>query len=154
MRGIMRTFLTILFVLILSSPSFSADKPAKTAKSAKPEKTETTKPVKRIDTMIAVFDLEVKGKVDKDVSHPISESIRNEIVRTGKYEVIDRGNMNKILGEQKFQLSGCAAGECIVEAGQLLGVGKIITGSISLIGSTYYLSLSLINVESGEVEKS
>ncbi|MBI5203450.1 MAG: hypothetical protein HZA11_00865 [Nitrospirae bacterium] len=113
---------------------------------------ERPKAVKRIDTMLAVFDLETKGKVDNDISYPLSESIRREVVKSGKYEVIDRGNMNKILGEQKFQLSGCAAGECIVEAGQLLGVGKIITGSVSLVGKTYYLSLSLINVETGKIE--
>ena len=98
----MRTFLTILFVLILSSPSFSADKPAKTAKSAKPEKTETTKPVKRIDTMIAVFDLETTGKIDKDGSRPLTDSIRLEVVKTKKYKIIDRSNMDKVLGEQKL----------------------------------------------------
>jgi len=138
-----------------ASPSFAADKSAKTTKSSKPsntEKADTQKPIKRIDTMLAVFDLEITEGVTKGISRPLSESIRREIVMSGRYEVIDRGNMNKILGEQKFQLSGCAAGECIVEAGQLLGVGKIVTGSIGLVGKTYYLSLSVINVETGKIE--
>ena len=71
---------------------------------------------------------------------------------SGKYEVIDRGNMNKILGEQKFQLTGCVAQECIVDAGQLLGVGKIISGTVSIVGKTYYLTLSLISVKTGKIE--
>jgi len=39
-----------------------------------------------------------------------------------------------------------------VEAGQMLGVGKIIAGSVSIVGKTYYLSLSLINASAGKVE--
>lgn len=127
------------FVLMFAGVLFAAEK-------QKPK-------MKIMDNYIAVFDLETKGKVDKDVSYPLSESIRQELVKSGKYEVIDRGNMNKILGEQKFQLSGCVAGQCIVEVGQLLGVGKIIVGSISLLGQTYYSSLSVINVETGKIEE-
>ncbi|MDP2279759.1 MAG: SUMF1/EgtB/PvdO family nonheme iron enzyme, partial [Nitrospirota bacterium] len=144
--------LIIFLMLIFTSLSFSADKPAKTAKPSNTEKTETPKPIKRIDTMIAVFDLETVGNVDKYVSRPLSESIRREVFKSGKWELIDRGNMDKVFGEQKFQLSGCVTGQCIVEAGQMLGVGKIVAGTVSLIGKTYYLSLSLINAETGKIE--
>jgi TolB-like protein len=78
----------------------------------------------------------------------------HEFSRSDKYEVIDRGNMNKILGEQKFQMSGCVAQECKVEAGQILGVGKIVNGSVGLVGKTYYLTLQLIDVKTGKVELS
>ncbi|MFA5847383.1 MAG: CsgG/HfaB family protein [Thermodesulfovibrionales bacterium] len=169
----MKSILLILFILVFVSVSFSAApakpkatkespasvemKPADTKPSdVKPEEPkpaeETPKKVKRIDSYIAVFDLETTGKVDKDVIRPLTESIRREIVKSGKYEVIDRGNMDKILGEQKFQLSGCVSGQCIVEVGQLLGVGKIITGSVSMVGKTYYFSLQLVNVETGKIE--
>lgn len=106
---------------------------------------------KLIDNYIAVFDLETQD-VDNKISRPLTESIRRELVISGQYEVIDRGNMNKILGEQAFQMTGCVAEECVVEAGQLLGVGKIITGSVSIVGKTHYLSLSLINVQTGKIE--
>ncbi|MEK6580817.1 MAG: hypothetical protein AAB017_03840 [Nitrospirota bacterium] len=52
--------------------------------------------------MLAIFDLETRGEVKKDVSYPLTESIRREIVKSGKYEVIDRSNMDKVLGEQKL----------------------------------------------------
>ncbi|MBA4348368.1 MAG: hypothetical protein C0415_00040 [Thermodesulfovibrio sp.] len=139
MEGIMRKALTIFIILfVFASASFAAERKKQT--------------IKRVETHIAVFDLEITGKVDKNISRPLTESIRLEIVKTGKYEVIDRSNMNKVLTEQKFQKSGCVSGECIVEAGQLLGVGKIVIGSVSIIGSTYYLSLSLVNVETGKIE--
>jgi hypothetical protein len=49
-------------------------------------------------------------------------------------------------------MSGCVTGECIVEAGQLLGVGKLISGTVSMVGKTYYLTLSLVSVKTGEIE--
>ncbi len=109
-------------------------------------------PIKRVQNYIAVFDLEVVGKVDKDVSRPLSDSIRREIIKSGRYEVIDRSNMDRILHEQAFQMSGCTQRDCAVEAGQLLGVGKIVIGTISIVGRTFYLSLSLLNVETGKTE--
>jgi Curli production assembly/transport component CsgG len=90
--------------------------------------------------------------VSKDVSRPLSDCVRREVIQSGKYEVIDRSNMDKILKEQSFQMTGCTQKDCAVEAGQLLGVGKIIVGTVSMVGRTYYLSLSLINVESGKTE--
>ncbi len=51
-------------------------------------------------------------------------------------------------------MSGCVAQECKVEAGQILGVGKIVNGSVGLVGKTYYLTLQLIDVKTGKVELS
>ncbi len=131
-----------LFVLLLLAFTVSGSLAAeKTSKSQ----------IKTVDHYVAVFDFEVTTG-DKGISRPLTESVRREIVLSGKYNVIDRGNMEKILGEQKLQMSGCVTGECIVEAGQLLGVGKLISGTVSMVGKTYYLTLSLISVKTGEIE--
>jgi TolB-like protein len=106
-----------------------------------------------VDNYIAIFDFEVRTG-DKDISRSLADSVIHEFSKSDKYEVIDRGNMNKILKEQKFQMSGCVAQECKVEAGQLLGVGKIVNGSVGMLGETYYLTLQLINVQTGKVELS
>jgi|GEM_PF-688804 len=138
-------------LLVFASPSFSAEKP-KAGKAAAPAKKTEKKEIQRVDTMIAVFDLKTEEGVLKSISFPLSESIRREVFKSGKWKLIDRGNMDKVLGEQKFSLSGCVAGQCIVEAGQMLGVGKMVTGSVSIVGKTYYLSLSLINASTGQIE--
>jgi len=49
-------------------------------------------------------------------------------------------------------MTGCVAKEYAVEEGQLLGVGKIIIGSLGLVGRTYDLFLSRVDVKTGEVE--
>jgi formylglycine-generating enzyme required for sulfatase activity len=101
---------------------------------------------------IAVLDLEITGTVDKTISRPLSDSVRHEIVKSGKYEVIDRVHMDAILKEQTFQMTGSVAQDRVVEAGQLLGVGRIIVGSVSVVGKTYYVSLSQVNVITGKSE--
>ena len=124
-------------LLLLVSPSFAAEKPASTV---------------RIADYLAVFDLEVVGQIEQSLSRPLSDSVRREVVKSGKYKVMERGQMDKILKEQAFQMTGCVAKECAVEAGQLLGAGKVIIGSLGLVGKTYYLSLSQVNVKTGETE--
>jgi formylglycine-generating enzyme required for sulfatase activity len=132
----MKKILIGISILLLTPLALAADK----------------KPIKRAENIVAVIDIESTGKVDKDLVRPLTDSVRKEIVKSGKYEVMDRGNMDKILKEQAFQMTGCTSKECAVEAGQLLGVGKIVVGSVSIIGKTYLLSLSLVNVETGKVE--
>jgi len=139
MKKAIKTFFALLFMVLIVSPGASAPD-----KKKKPE-------IMRVDNYIAVFDFEVTTG-DKDIARPLTESVRREIVLSGKYKVIDRGNMEKILGEHKLQMSGCVTGECIVETGQLLGVGKLIGGTVSKVGNTYYLTLSLISVKTGQIE--
>jgi len=135
----MRHWLIALSLLLfLATPSFSAEKPAKIVRAA---------------DHLAVFDLEITGQVDRAITRPLSENIRSEVIRSGKYKVMERSQMDKVLKEQAFQMTGCVAKECMVEAGQLLGVGKIIIGSLGLVGRTYHLSLSQVNVETGETEQ-
>jgi len=115
MKKASNAILTLLFLIIVVSGALAADK--------------TIKPVvKTVENYIAVFDFEVTTG-DKRISRPLTESVRREIVLSGKYDVIDRGNMNKILGEQKFQLTGCVAQECIVDAGQC-GLVSLFTNCI------------------------
>jgi tetratricopeptide (TPR) repeat protein len=61
--------------------------------------------------------------------------------------------MEEILQEQGFQQSGCTSNECIVEVGRLIGVEKIVGGSISKVGNLYSVSARIVSVETGEVLK-
>ena len=101
----------------------------------------------------AVMDLEPKEGISAGVVSSISDYLRTQLVNTGKIDIVTRENMDQILKEQKFQLSGCTSQECIIEAGKLMGVRKMFTGSIGKVGTTYIVNLKIINVESGKIEK-
>ncbi len=132
--------LFLMFMLVFTVASFAAGKPAQ------------KKDIR--DNYVAVFDLATQS-VDSTILRPLTESVRRELVNSGKFKVINKGDMDEILGKQMSDISSCVTGQCtgIVEAGQLLDVGKVIIGSINLVGKTYYLSLSLIDVKTGNIER-
>jgi len=101
-----------------------------------------------------VMDLDCGKAIDKENCVALTNVVIDELVKIRKYTVIDRANRDKILGEAKFQMTGCVADRCTIEAGRILGVGKMVVGSISKLGQTYLINLQLLNVETAAVETS
>jgi len=104
-------------------------------------------------TTLAVLDLDAKG-LEKTQAEILTNRLRSNAVSLGIYEVVERQKMQEILDEQEFQLSGCTTDACAVEVGQLLGVQKMISGSIGAIGKVYTVELRLLDVETGKIERS
>lgn len=101
---------------------------------------------------LAVMDLNC-GKIFKTgVCSALTDVAIEELIKSNAYTVVDRANRDKILQEVGFQMSGCVEAACMVEAGRLLGVSKIVTGSLSKPGNTYVVSLSLIDVSSVQID--
>ena len=100
--------------------------------------------------------LEIAGNF-KDFSHEdlsaITSRFETELMKTGKVKVLERRNMDMILQEQGFQQTGaCNTSECQVQVGQLLGVDRIITGSLTKVDKLYTMNLKMVNVENGQNE--
>ncbi len=102
---------------------------------------------------LAVLDFEGLGVTEIETK-ALTNRLRGNLVNSQTFQIIERGKMNEILDEQGFQLSGCTSDACMVEAGQLLGVELMLAGSISLVGSTYSVEMRLINIGTGEIQKS
>ena len=103
-------------------------------------------------TKIAVLDLDPTGISQKDAQF-LSDRLRAELFETGKFQIVERDKMREILVEQGFQKSGCTTLECAVEIGQLLNVEKIVAGSIGKIDDIFSISLRMIDIASGAIEK-
>lgn len=102
---------------------------------------------------IAVNDLKGDGLTNSELSI-FSNRVRTELFNTGKFTVMERGEMDMILKEQEFQQSGaCDESSCMVEMGQLLGVSKIVAGNIGKINNFYTISLRIVDVSTGQVDK-
>jgi len=103
-------------------------------------------------TPIGVLDL-ISENVPEAELRVLTDRLRHELFTTGRFRVMERERMQDILKEQGFQQSGCFATECVVDVGQLIGVRKMVAGSVGKIEDVYTLSLRLINVETGAVER-
>jgi curli biogenesis system outer membrane secretion channel CsgG len=93
--------------------------------------------------LVAVLDFDygtVKSSVqayfgsDQDVGKGISLLLEQKLVQDGKYRVIDRNAMDKILKEQNFSNSDRADATTAAKLGRILGVSAIITGTITQFG--------------------
>ena len=102
-------------------------------------------------SFIAVVDF-TGNNVSEGDCRALTDRLRTELFNTKYFKVIEREMMEQILVEQGFQQSGCTTNECIVEVGKLIGVEKIIGGSISQIGNIFSISSRIVNVETGEIE--
>jgi curli biogenesis system outer membrane secretion channel CsgG len=71
---------------------------------------------------------------DQDVGKGISLLLEQKLVQDGKYRVIDRNTLDKILKEQNFSNSDRADPGSAAKIGRILGVSALIVGSITQFG--------------------
>lgn len=71
---------------------------------------------------------------DQDVGKGIADLLVQRLVEDGKYTVIERKALDKVLGEQNFSNSDRADPATAARIGKVLGVDAIIVGSITKFG--------------------
>jgi curli biogenesis system outer membrane secretion channel CsgG len=71
---------------------------------------------------------------DQDVGKGISDLLVQKLVQDGKYSVIERNALDKIIKEQNFSNSDRADASTAAKLGRILGVDAIIIGSITKFG--------------------
>lgn len=101
---------------------------------------------------IAVIEFIAYG-VSETEAAILTDRLRSELFKLGRFTVLERDIMTAILSEQDFNLQNCESDECMVEIGQLLGANLIVGGSVSKVGSTYSISARLIDMTSGRVTR-
>lgn len=102
---------------------------------------------------ISVMDLSVTSGLAPNEMGMLTDKLLNEFVTVGFYKVVERSKRDEILKEQGFQQSGaCDQGACLVEAGQLLGVQKMVGGTIGRLGTVYAVELRIMDVKTGEID--
>lgn len=91
-------------------------------------------------------------KVDSSEVEVLAESMTSALIATRRVRVMERAQVDRILAEQGFLESGaCDVASCAVKAGQLLGVDRIVVGSVGRVGRTTTLNLRSVDVASGEI---
>lgn len=101
---------------------------------------------------IAVMDL-LSQNADPGVAMVITDLLRNDLFNTGKYSVLERSNMDKLIKEQQFQWTGCTTTECAVELGKILNMQEMVVGSVNKLGTKTFISVRMVDVESGEITR-
>ena len=98
---------------------------------------------------VAIIDFEGIG-ISESEARALTQRLTSEIVEIGKFTVVERSEMKRLLDEQKFQYSGCVDVSCAVEIGKLLGAKSMVVGTISKLGNSYSVDSRLIDVKTAE----
>ncbi len=128
--------------------------------------------VKKIDINSGLFDLtnqivqslsETKktkiamvefSNLDGNITHLgkyIAEELTTRLFRTGKFYVVERHLLNKVLDEHKLSVSGHIDESTAKSIGLILGVDSIATGTVTDLGDTIKINARLISTETGAI---
>jgi TolB-like protein len=100
----------------------------------------------RTVAVIEFSDIEGKGTAEGKL---YAERIITGLVTEGTLKVIERSQVEKILSEQKLELTGIIDADSAKQAGRLLGVDAIITGTIAKLYDFNELNARMIDTEKG-----
>jgi len=107
------------------------------------------------DTLIrvAILDPTTQGiGIDEGTKLAVQELISSVFVNTGRYNIIERSMIDKIIKEQSFQNSDLADNSQATEIGKLAGANKVVLSAVSLVGGRNMLSIKIINVLTARIE--
>ncbi|MBW1821352.1 MAG: hypothetical protein JRI92_06240, partial [Deltaproteobacteria bacterium] len=104
-------------------------------------------------TKIAVLDFELKGSgfETEDMGAIVAEWFITAFVKDGRFDVIERGLLKKILNEQKLGMSGILDETTATKIGKLLGVKIIISGSVLKLQNILEINARIIDVETASI---
>jgi hypothetical protein len=74
-----------------------------------------------------------------------------QFVNERKYTIVDRSDIDKVLSEQNFQMSGYVDDNAFVSIGKFIGATVVITGSIYGTGTQKRMVIKAIDVLTSEI---
>jgi TolB-like protein len=104
-------------------------------------------------TKIAVLDFQMQGEQtnSKDMGKIVAEWLITGLVETGRFDVIERRLLEKLLEEQKLGVTGAIDPNSAAQLGKILGVRIIVSGTVTSLEGYTEINARLINVDSASI---
>ena len=100
----------------------------------------------------AVFTFNTSKELEKmRIGFAVSEMLSHQLAKSGKFQLLERTELNRVLGELKLSLSGVTEQEDAISAGKLARADMLVMGSVEKMGKSYHVNARLVNAETGEV---
>jgi TolB-like protein len=96
---------------------------------------------------IAVIDFDSGNYCTIQKAAIMTDLFRNELIRSGRADVVDRKNMDKIIAEMRFQMSDWVNSIKVKQIGQMIGADYIMSGNFDMLGSNLYLVVQMLDIE-------
>jgi hypothetical protein len=100
---------------------------------------------------VAVLDAIIPQNMDPSVIIPTTEKIIERLVVSGRFTVLDRSNIESVLKEREFQVSGMVSDQDVVTAGKYLGADFVVVAKVQKVSDTYFISAKMIAIKTGVI---
>jgi TolB-like protein len=127
----MRIFLTFAALLAVTPAAFAQ------AQSAPPS--------------VAIAEVTARGNADADLATDMSDALTDQLVAAGRFRVVERQQIAKVMKEQMLAQSGVMSDEVQVKIAQLVGARFIVLGTVGTKGRSYIVSLRALDSSSAQV---
>ena len=86
---------------------------------------------KGLKKRVAVLEFSGNSKLDGKVDLKLSDMLITSLVKSGKFDVIERTQIEKVLDEQKLGMSGIIDQSTAAEVGRILGAEYVVFGVVT-----------------------
>lgn len=101
---------------------------------------------------LAVFPFQTDEKLAKKrVDFAVGELLTQRLLADARFRLVERGQLETILKEQKLGLTGALDSDTAAKVGRVLGARLAATGSVSRLGKSYQISATLVDTETSEI---
>ena len=100
---------------------------------------------------IAIIPFADLDNKESKLGRYIAEELTTKLYQTGRFEIVERTLLEKVIDEQKLGTTGFIDDNTAVSLGQILGVDAIATGTLTNLGSTIKVNARLLETVSGKV---
>jgi TolB-like protein len=104
-------------------------------------------------TKIAVLDFQVQGRQhdNADMGKIVAEWFITALVQEGRFDVIERRLLEKVIEEQKIGVSGLVDESSASKLGKVLGAKIVITGTVLEFQNVLEVNARILEVESSSI---
>ncbi|MCD6578579.1 hypothetical protein J7L48_03820 [bacterium] len=85
----------------------------------------------KLRVAISKFENKTNSYGNWEIGTGLSDMLITALVQSGRFTVVEREQLDKILGEQKLSLSGAITPQSSAKIGNMLGVQYLISGSVT-----------------------
>ncbi len=97
------------------------------------------------------FECRLTGSAAEGMGSSVADLLTGQMTETGEFDLVDRGEIGKVMSELKLSASGLVSKDTQLKVGHLVGAKIIITGSIFKSSDKNYVVAKIIGVETSRV---
>ena len=100
---------------------------------------------------VAIAEVTARGNANPDLAADVDGALTDQLVADGRFRVVERQQLTKVMKEQALAQSGAMSDEVQVKVAQLVGARWIVLGTVGTKSKSPVISLRALDSSSAQV---